>query len=855
MKNKILIISFIFIFSIITLSQEVIFEKSVYEGQNVKIAVNFKPGQTFSEAKLFFKVYDERNFSILKLRVFQSSAETVIPAALLHTTKYSFYVQLIDEKGLVQRFPEGFGNYYQFEVLPDTLSPKIKFISPLNGQKFFDNELIPIAILLDEKETGIDPKSIIFKINDKVIENYNLDGNLLTYKLTNVPFGEYYIFIQVSDKKGNISNPEKIKVIMKEKGPPLVEFTFNKNYELASEFKFESKISTSNELIEKNVIDSLDMNFSQNADLDSNLRFWIFNFGFRIFLSQESTDFVQLFKDFTNQLNYDLKDSIRLLNPMNMDDYTIYEKPRNIDVTNNLNFYLDLAFLKYKFFDNQINFNPLTVNNYNVRGHYAKLDLYLANAEIAVGNSDVGIFETSYPRYFAGLKTGINLFELLKANVDFSIISDYQGTQENRYIKTLFNIPDTITPKQNILIGANTSLNLWVAKINANLGIDVYIDDSSNIISITEMASSIADIAGDPTIKDTVENYVTQIEDVFPKTFDYFPISNGIVAAATDKYLLGTALSLNGEIPILNLNLYYLKADKNYKSLGVSAPSNVMKYGITFKKKLWILDLKGNYELKKDNTSLIGLDEILGLALGNSDVSELINNINPLNDLLGKESVPASSTTDDIRNITEKYKLNASLKLGFLGTVGGEYSVEHQTNNAEFLINESATTTITNDDKKDKTITAYSAYLKNIGFKTNNFSLKLSFDAGLKNIIDKINTENNAILLTYGVKTNITLGKVGLNGAYKQKQEEDILTTELSGGFKTKLFQITYANIRKTTKDSPDDILSDTNKIDAKINLNIDFTSIQFGAQLQLPDIYSDQEGKINAYAKFAITF
>ncbi|WP_129409132.1 hypothetical protein [Marinitoga lauensis] len=707
---------------------------------------------------------------------------------------------------------------------------------------------------MDENETGIDPKSIVFKINDKPIENFNLEGNLLTYKLTNAPFGEYNIFVKVSDKKGNASKPVEIKVMMKEKGPPLVEFTFNKSYELASEFKFESAISTSNELVETNILDSLDMNFSQNINLGANLRFWVFNFGFRTTLSQESTDITQLFKDFTGQLNYDVKDAMRLLNPMNMDDYSNYEIPRNIDVTNNLNVYLDLAFFKYQFFDNLINFNPLTVNNYNVRGHYAKLDLYLAKAEVAVGNSDVGIFETSYPRYFAGVKLGANLFELLKANVDVSVISDYQGTQDNRYIKSLFELPDTVTPKQNILIGANTSLNLWLLKINADLGVDLYIDDSSNIISITDMASSIADMAGDPTIKDTVEDYVTQIEDVFPKTFDYFPISNGILSAVTDKYLLGTAISLNGEIPMLGLNLYYLKADKNYKSLGVSAPSNVMKYGAKFKKKLWILDLKGEYELKKDNTSLVGLDEVLGVALGSLDTATLIDKINPINDILGNESAPASSTKDDLRNITEKYKLNGSLKLGILGTLGGEYSVEHQTNNAQFLIDKSATTTITSDDKKDKTITAYSVSLKNLGFKLDSFSLKLSFDAGLKNVEDKIDNNNNGVLLTYGAKANMTLGPIGLNGAYKQKQEEDTTTIEMGGGLKTKLFQINYSNIKKNDN-ATNELLSDTNKINTKVNFKVSIISMQVGAQLQLPDTYSDQEGKINAYMKFAVSF
>ncbi|GAB6189000.1 hypothetical protein JCM30566_07390 [Marinitoga arctica] len=852
MKKHLLII-LVLTLSFFAFSQEVVFQKQVYEGQNIKISVNFNPEQTFSEAKLFFKVYDERKFNILKLRIFQSSAEAVIPAALLTTTKYDFYIQLVDDKGFVQRFPEGFGNYYQFEVLPDTLSPKIKFISPLNGQNFFDNELIPIAILLDENETGIDPNSIIFKINDKTIENFNIEGNLLTYRLTNAPFGEYNIFIQVSDKKGNISKPAEINVVMKEKGPPLIEFTFNKSYELSSEFKFESKISTTNELVEKNIIDSLDMNFSQNIELGTNMRLWLFNFGIRVSLSQDSTDISQLFNDFTNQLNYDMKDALRLLNPSKIDDFSLYDTPRNIDVTNNLNIYMDLAFLKYQFFDNLINFNSLTVNNYNVRGHDAKLDLYLANAEIAIGNSNVGIFESSYPRYFAGIKLGANLFELLKASVDISVISDYQGTQNNRYIKSLFNLPETITPKQNILIGANTSLNLWLAKVDMNLGVDIYIDDSSNIISVTDMASQVADIAGNSSIKDTVENYVSQIEDVFPKTFDYFPISNGILSAVTDKYLLGSAFSLNSEIPILGLNLYYLKADKNYKSLGVSAPSNVMKYGAKFKKKLWILDLKGEYELKKDNTTLLGLDEILGIALGSLDTSTLIKNINPINDILGKEILPENPSKDDIRNITEKYKVNASVKLGVLGTLGGEYSIEHQTNNVELLITNGATD-LSDNDKKDKLITNYSASLKNLGFKADDFSLKISFEGGLKTINDKI-SESDTILLTYGAKTNMTLYKIGLNGSYKQKQEEDTITTEMGGGIKTKLVQVSYTNIKKTDKDNTTSVLSDTNKFDIKLNLQITFATLQIGTQLQLPDTYADQEGKINAFAKIAISF
>ncbi|NUV00070.1 hypothetical protein XO12_08200 [Marinitoga sp. 1154] len=852
MKRNLGILILILMISAIAFSQEVIYDKEVYEGQNVKISVNFKSGQTFNEAKLFFRAYDERKFNILKLRVFQSSAEAVIPAALLTTTKYNFYIQLVDDKGIVQRFPEGFGKYYQFEVLPDTLKPKIKFISPLAGQKFFDNELIPIAILLDENETGIDPKSISFKINDKKIENYNLEGNLLTYKLTNAPFGEYNIYIQVADKKGNVSNPDEIKVIMKEKGPPLVEFTFNKSYELASEFKFESKISTTNELVEKNIIDSLQMKFSQDINLGSNLRLWVFNLGFRTTFSQESTDIVQLFKDFSNQLNYDLKDALRLINPLTMDDYTIYELPRNIDVTNSLSVYMDLAFLKYQFFDNQINFNPLTVNNYNVRGHYAEVDFYLAKAEFAAGNSDVGVFETSYPRYFAGIKTGINLFEILKTDVDVSVISDYQGAQDDRYIKSLFKIPDTVTPKQNILLGLNTEINLGLINLKSNIGADIYVDDSSNIISVTDMASQVAVIAGDPSIKDTVEGYVKQIEDVFPKTFDYFPISNGIISAVTDKYLLGTVISLESEVPFLGLDLYYLKADKNYKSLGVSAPSNVMKYGAKFKKKIWVLNLKGEYELKKDNTTLVGLDEVLGIALGTMDTNELINKINPLNDIFGDEKI-TSPTKDDLRNITEKYKFGASLKLGFLGTLGGEYSFEHQTNNAEFLITNGATD-VSDNDKKDKTIVGYSASLKNMGFKTDNFSIKLSFDAGLKDVNDTINN-SQSILLTYGAKTNITLWAIGINGSYKQKQEEDTITTEMGIGLKTKLIQGAYTNIKKTDKNNPEDIYSDTNKIDMKMNFNVSITSFQIGAQLQLPDSYTDQEGKINAYAKFAISF
>ncbi|HOT32510.1 MAG TPA: hypothetical protein PLP09_10120 [Petrotogaceae bacterium] len=835
MKKLLLSIIFICTISLLfALDFKTEFSKEIFAGQDFNISI-YEESLTFTDGFIYFRKAGDPQFKSIDMSIFRKNATGFIPYSILQSSTYEFYIQLQDTNSTMYRLPQKLGQLYSFEVKNDTVPPLIKLLSPLKGQVFYNDQSIDFVMFIQEDQSFIDSDSIEFLVNGAKITGYNYENGFLTYKIDQPQLGTYKVSLKVMDIYSNKAELKEFELKVENRPAPIFDMLATLNYSLSVGSKYEAKKSghgiTFEELLPENPNSDVTItpfSFEQKINIQAILKMWIFKLGLKVEMNQTNADIQKLFADFTNQAIYDFYDFNRILNPLNFENFnTSSSAIRKIGQSNFYSLYADFGILKYAFGDTKLNFSSNTVTNLNARGHYAKIDLYLASLEAMIGNIDPGVYSASYPRFMAGVNAGINVFDFFKLNADLSVLSDYQGKEGNRNTVALFNIPTGTTPKENILAGVQTSLDfLDFLKLKAYVNGDLYVQDASNVLEVEDFAQQIGKLMGE-AVKKQVLDYSNLAKKYFPQLFNYFPLSGGLVASVADKNLWGLIYGAEAEIPSLGLSGYYIKADKNYKSLGSSALSNALKYGGKFKSKLGFLDLKAEYEHKEDNIKDILTYEILPL--------------------LKISKVP--TLTGGISNINDKAKIQLGLPLGNFGNIGIAYTFEMKTNS---------------DKTKNELSNSGEAEWAGIGFKNDIFSLTINAKGGAGYVQNLINS-TNFIEYLYGGNAGIELFGFGLNGEYQDTftgfNKDQIKENTYGGGFKLPLFSlgtfgIKYSNLNKTLTYSGQKTLI-TDKFKADLNSNIWIFKVQIQGEYSLIDNIQNgiKETVINVSGKVGLEF
>lgn len=789
---KKIIVFLLFVITASLLSAELVYIPEIYEGQNFKLTVMHS--EKIAAGTMFFRPAGTKTYSKINLSLFGKQAEVNIPYSVLPAGSYDFYVNIRDIKNNNIRMPEA--DAY-FSVKEDNIAPKINILQPLPKEKFFTGENVKIIVYIEETGVGVEKDGIVLKVNDKQINDFTYVSGILQYTAAYSETGNYGISLEVKDRKGNVSKTSSAYRVA-EKGKSLFEFVFDPSYKLNGSVSYSKSTDVSTPVFDDFKNGESEFLFSHEIGLNTYAKFLFVKLGMQTKISEESTKVQNIFLSLPESLKLDVKDFERLFMPVltfdpekiftGINDFNDYRRTETL--SNYHNVFLDTGILAYTFGDKEINFSDNTVKNAKLRGHTLSADLYLLNAEIAAGNTSLGQYGAKYPQFFFGGKVGAKLpFDIIKLDADVSYVTDFQGDYPEWNLRESWNIPSSVKPQENILLGTQLSANLGIIKAKVFANADVYLSDVSDPVDI-------------PTLLDNygLSDLATTVNNLVPKyLFDYVAVSmnslpslevlgkSGLLAlvqsmtgSSTDTAfdiskvdanevsnlgLWGLFIGANAEVPILNLNLKYYKADRSYKSMLASAPSDELFYGADGNWNISGINIKGSYSHTHKYIPDILFSDILPIVTG--------GNIDFVKTFISPQATAGTK-------ITDQYFAEAGFKMPLgLGRIKANYTMK--VTKSDFTSESSFTV---------KNENAVKAALTGLGFKAGSFALSSDYNGG----INFVNLDAAKYLeYSYGNKTVFNIFKSQLYGIFSDKYTgqpdvDQILARELEGGLKLSLF-------------------------------------------------------------------
>ncbi|MEA5027940.1 MAG: hypothetical protein VB056_03595 [Sphaerochaeta associata] len=376
----------------------------------------------------------------------------------------------------------------------------------------------------------------------------------------------------------------------------------------------------------------------------------------------------------------DYQDLLHMWNPLDFENEFTFntDRVRQYDSGNIINLKLDLfnGFLTYEFGDQEITLQEHTIKNLGFRGTSISLNVSPFRLTLAKGLSDKGLHETAWPQQFIGIQSGLWFKRGFSLQGNLSFITDFQGRFDDikglsiNPMQALYKLED-VAPKQNMVMGLSSGYAGEALEISGDLAFSMYVSDSSGVVDIQQMVAELA--SGFEINTDSLDPYfklLNDIHSVFP-ILDYFPINMGLIGTAVDRELWGMMYSLKFKYIPWNLELWFYKADKMYRSLGASAPNDVLDIGTSWKQTVHGGDLVFDYSYKRNSIPDILLHDFLSIVLS-QDLIDLISLPNPF--------------ADDAK-FTQTAKLEyTTQKLGFAGVFGLAYTAAYEyTNDVDTL--------------------------------------------------------------------------------------------------------------------------------------------------------------------------
>ncbi len=381
-----------------------------------------------------------------------------------------------------------------------------------------------------------------------------------------------------------------------------------------------------------------------------------------------------------NVLVADYQDIMHLWNPIDFQNEFTFtaDRVRQYDSGNIINVKVDLfdGLLSYEFGDQEITMQEHTIKNLGFRGTSLSMNISAFRFTIAKGLSEKGLLEQAWPQQFLGIQGGLWFEKGFSLQSNLSFISDFQGRFDDIKgvptppMKTLFKM-DGVAPKQNMVMGFSSGYAGEALEISGDLGFSLYVPDSSGVVDIQQMVNDLA--SGFDVDTASLEPYFDMIDTVhgaFP-LLDYFPINMGLIGTAVDRELWGMMYRLQVAYKPWDLKLWFYKADKMYRSLGASAPNDVMDIGTAWKHTLFDGDFTFGYTYKRNSIPDILVHDFLSFILDQKTI-DLITLADPFSD-------------------DAKFSQTASLgyttpKFGLFGTFGTLYTALYEyTNDPENL--------------------------------------------------------------------------------------------------------------------------------------------------------------------------
>jgi len=617
---------------------------------------------------------------------------TIVPFEYLRGEELSYYAQIQTMDGRFHRKP--LTGYNKARLIQDVTPPTLQLLSPEKPALLRGKEQLVVFEIIDQ--SGIADFEILY--NGEALVRAGVFENFLSFIVTPTDGKETKASVEVSmvDYFDNRTEEKFTFTIQNEKLPF---FEADADYSVGLSVNYTLEMGETANTTDIGTLFT-DMTHAVKLDYELSGKTTLKAGPLELELFGKLGDSISVFdliEAYPNTLIADYQNIMNLWHPWNFANEFDYsgEEPRLFYNSNQ--FYARFSFFdpifSYAFGDQQISFQDQTVKDFRFRGSALSIDIPFFSLSIGKGLSDLGLYQAAWPKNFFGLKVGIDVFDYWWLQTNISLISSLQGPYETLVtagtsaIGTLYDL-GSIKPEENLVLGLSTGLSNKAFKLSGNFGLTLYVDDASQIIDKNQLASDINDGFGiniAPYL-----GYLDTISGIFP-VLDYFPLSLGLAVKAINQELWGLTFGIDLAIPKLNIEAWFNKTDRAYKSLGAAVASDTMNWGAFWEGSLAEFDFAVGYNGVRDTIPDI-----------------LFNDILPL---IKPELAPTGNPTEnDISNIKHIASLGIGTpSFGIFGNLSLDYKFEWATTNAAVLAakitdDAAAKLAIENSTKNDTTL-------------------------------------------------------------------------------------------------------------------------------------------------------
>jgi hypothetical protein len=749
-------------FSIVALlGVEVVVPNEIPGYENLELVlIDEDPAHPVEKARLYFLFEQEEEPLYVEFAKIAKQWTAIIPHAYLKGEEFVYFTEIQTKGGPIVRTP-GFGEK-KARLIHDVTPPSLLLDSPRDGVLEMGKE--QLVVFRVDDESGISEFNL--KYNDSSMAKAAVVDNLLTLMVTPEEGEEKQarVIVTMADPYGNTAE-QVFEFTMKPKTTPFFSAKAEVSASLGTEYKMtlgETANTVDLATFFADMEHAVDINF--NASASTTLAAGPLALDLSLELADSISAF-DLLAAYPNTLIADYQNIMNLWHPWNFAnefDYT-GEVPRMFYNSNQMYARVSLfgPVLNYTLGDQRISFQEETVKELEFRGTGLSFDVGFLKLAVGKGLTDPGLYQTAWPQNFFGFKFGLAIPKIFWLQTNLSFISSLQGryetivSQGSSAIGTLYDL-GSVKPEENLVFGLSFGTDNKLFKLTASGGLTLYVDDASQLIDTTQLASDILALGIDIS---SYLGYLNTISAYFP-ILDYFPLSTGLAAKALNKELWGITYGLSLDITDFGVNAWFRKTDRAYKSLGSAVTSDVMDVGASWETSFGDFGLFIGYDLKKDNIPDILINDLLPLIKPG-----LITPLPPSPDSISQLVHTAGLALD-----TPIFK--------WIGSFTFEYTFEWETSNAENL---AAKLTDVNDraailyDSSNDTTLIHTADLrwKSPRYKLGAFSISLGAktqDSYITSLLeDGVATNTSHFDFSYGVTTSMQLARFKLSLNYDQE--------------------------------------------------------------------------------------
>lgn len=593
--------------------------------EDLEVTLQPDAGESISQARFYFLQEKGAKLLYADFELREGAWIATIPFKYLAGEELEYYLQVRSAQGKVSRFPES--GVSKARLIRDQSPPSL----------FLEK---PAGFFLEKGKE----QEVRFRISDEsIISDFKVryDGTAVDesviyldrlYMILNPPGDsskKAVLTVTVIDYFGNRTEKDFTFLLEREEGP---------RFSIENELSAKAKLVYGLALGESAATTGIETLFSDAAH-DPKLEYEVrgrtqpdagpLSIDLGVLLA-DSVSLFEIWQAYPNSWIADFQNFATLLNPWNFErefDWT-GQVAREYDNDNRAwaKFSLFDPLISYTFGDQVLRFQPQTVRDFDFRGHSLSFRIPGLCISAAKGLSDPGLYGISWPRTFAALEAGIQVYDYFWLKANLALISSLQGRHEALIVPgassptgRLYGL-SSVKPEENLVLGFTTGSRNPLFTLEAGAGFTLYNDDAGEFIDLDSLASEL-DSAFDIDMKPYLDT-VDQIEAVFP-ILDYFPVTKGLVAGALSRDLWGLSLGADLKIPEPGLEAWIHATDAAYKSLAASVDTDQMRAGASWSASIRDFDIALSFEWKKDNIPDILFNDLLPLVSSDFTITAL----------------------------------------------------------------------------------------------------------------------------------------------------------------------------------------------------------------------------------------